>query len=185
MPGDFFVAEPLRSYAMRQRCKKLVRLSDLFDSRSSFEASLFLSPLHGAAEVRRRCSDVFLETSETHLLHRSFTLHERRRLSSAELKLLRQLYAQFVAVLRRIELLERERLVRLNFEQFLRRLPLPTIILRWDLKPVYQNPAARVFCAVWEKGPEEAKRTKANSPVPGEIVDQCRVLKQRWMNAQS
>jgi hypothetical protein len=105
--------------------------------------------------------------------------------SSAELKLLRQLYAQFVAVLRRIELLERERLVRLNFEQFLRRLPLPTIILRWDLKPVYQNPAARVSCAVWEKGPEEAKRTKANSPVPGEIVDQCRVLKQRWMNAQS
>jgi DNA-binding CsgD family transcriptional regulator len=58
------------------------------------------------------------------------------------------------------------------------------MILRWNLKPVYQNPAAHEFCALWEKGPEEAKRTKANSPVPGEIVDQCRVLKQRWLDAQ-
>jgi len=75
-------------------------------------------------------------------------------------------------------------LVRVNFQQFLRRLPLPTIILRWDLKPIYQNPAAREFCALWEKGPEEAKRTKANSPVPAEIVDVCHVLKQQWVDAQ-
>jgi DNA-binding CsgD family transcriptional regulator len=99
--------------------------------------------------------------------------------------LLRQLYAQFLAALRRIESLERERLVRVNFQQFLRRLPLATILLRWDLKSIYQNPAAREFCAVWEKGAEEAKRTKANSPVPTEIVDHCRVLKQRWADAQS
>src|SRR5262249_46000069 len=72
-----------------------------------------------------------------------------------------------------------------NFQQFLRRLPLPTIILRWNLKPIYQNPAAREFFAVWEKGPEEAKRTNANSPVPAEIVAQCRGLKQRWVDAQS
>ena len=104
--------------------------------------------------------------------------------SPGELKLLRQLYAQFLAALRRIESLERERSVSVNFQQFLGRLPLPTMILRWNLKPIYQNPAAREFCAVWEKGPEEAKRTKANSPVPTEIVDQCRVLKQRWVDAQ-
>ena len=60
------------------------------------------------------------------------------------------------------------------------RLPLPTIILRWDLRLIYQNRAARDFCAVWEKGPEEARRTKARSPIPSEILDRCRVLKQRW-----
>jgi len=98
--------------------------------------------------------------------------------------LLRQLHAQFLAALRRIESLERERLVRVNFQQFLRRLPLPTIILRWDLKPIYQNPAALEFCELWEKGLEEAKRTKANSPVPADIVDVCHVLKQQWVDAQ-
>jgi DNA-binding CsgD family transcriptional regulator len=52
------------------------------------------------------------------------------------------------------------------------------------LRPIYQNKAAREFCAVWEKGPEEAKRTKASSPIPVEILDRCRVLKQEWMDAQ-
>jgi DNA-binding CsgD family transcriptional regulator len=52
------------------------------------------------------------------------------------------------------------------------------------LRPIYQNKAAREFCAVWEKGPEEAKRTKTSSPIPVEILDQCRVLKQEWMDAR-
>jgi DNA-binding CsgD family transcriptional regulator len=58
------------------------------------------------------------------------------------------------------------------------------MILRWNLKLIYQNKAAREFCAMWEKGPEEAKRTKANSSIPSEILDRCRVLKEKWRNAQ-
>jgi DNA-binding CsgD family transcriptional regulator len=184
MPSDFFVAEPLRSYAMHPRRKKLVRLADCFDNRNNFERSAFYRRYmvpqkwaHGVAlffwkRKRLICTIAILRAAK------------EGDFSSAELKLLRQLYPQFLAALRRIESLERERSVRVNFQQFLQRLPLPTMILRWNLKPVYQNPAAREFCAVWEKGPEEAKRTKANSPVPGEIVDQCRVLKQRWLDAQ-
>src|ERR1043166_2254573 len=34
MPNDFFVAEPLRSYAMHPRRKKLVRLVDCFNNRN-------------------------------------------------------------------------------------------------------------------------------------------------------
>jgi DNA-binding CsgD family transcriptional regulator len=104
--------------------------------------------------------------------------------SPAEIGLLRQLYAQLLAALRRIESLERERSVRADLEEFLRRLPLPTTILRWNLKPIYQNDAARDFCALWEKGPEEARRTKANSSVPSEILERCRILKEKWRNAR-
>ncbi len=103
--------------------------------------------------------------------------------SPAEMKLLRQLYPQFLTALRRLGSLEREHSVRMDFEEFLNRLPLPTILLRWNLKLIYQNRAAREFCAVWEKGPEEAKRTKATSPIPSEILDRCRVLKQQWVDA--
>ncbi len=56
--------------------------------------------------------------------------------------------------------------------------------LSLDLKPIYQNRAARDFCAVWEKGPEEAQLTKATSPIPSEILDRCRQLKQQWKEAQ-
>src|SRR5207253_9886384 len=105
-------------------------------------------------------------------------------LSPAEMKLLRQLYPQVLTALLRLGSLEREHSVRMDFEEFLSGLPLPTILLRWNLKLIYQNRAARDFWAVWEKGPEEAKRTKATSPIPSEILNRCRLLKQQWADAQ-
>src|SRR6478672_10225976 len=184
MPGDFFAAKVLKRCAVQTPRKRLVRLNDLFRSRSSFVRSGFyrryMEPqkcAHGIVlffwkRQRLICAIAILRTAN------------QGDFSTAEMKLLRQLYPQFLGALRGIESLERERCVRADFEEFLRGLPLPTIILRWNLRPIYQNKAAREFCAVWEKGPEEAKRTKANSPVPGEVVDQCRVLKQRWVDAQ-
>ena len=77
-------------------------------------------------------------------------------LSPAEMKLLQQLYPQFLTALCRLRSLEREHSLRMDLEEFLSRLPLPTILLRWNLKPIYQNQAARDFCAVWEKGPERS-----------------------------
>jgi hypothetical protein len=63
-------------------------------------------------------------------------------LGSLEMKLVQRFYPQFDTALRRLGSLERERSVRNALEQFLSRLPLPTILLRWNLKPVYQNRAA-------------------------------------------
>jgi DNA-binding CsgD family transcriptional regulator len=184
MPEDFFGARPLKRCAMQPRRKKLVRLNNLFRNRSSFLRSSFyrryLVPqkcAHGVAlffwkQQRVICIIAILRTMN------------QGDFSSEEIELLRQLYPQLLAALRRIESLERERSVRTDLEEFLRRLQLPTIILRWNLKPIYQNNAAREFCAVWEKGPAEAKRTKANSSIPPEILDGCRVLKETWNNLQ-
>ena len=184
MPDDFFAAKALKRCAVQLPRKRLVRLNDLFRTRSSFVRSGFyrryMAPqkcAHGIAfffwkRQRLICAIAILRTAR------------QGDFSTAEMKLLRQLYPQFLAALRGIESLERERCVRADFEEVLRGLPLPTIILRWNLKPIYQNNAAREFCALWEKGPEEAKRTKASSPIPVEILDRCRVLKQEWMDAR-
>src|SRR5438046_9688909 len=102
----------------------------------------------------------------------------------AEMKLLQELYPQFLTALHRLGALEREHSVRMDLEEFLSRLPLTTILLPLNVKPSYQNRAARDFCAVWEKGPEEAQLTKATSPIPAEILDRCRLLKQQWSDAQ-
>lgn len=134
--------------------------------------------------MRPRHRILRLETAETHCAIAILRTANQGDFSTTEMKLLRQLYPQFLAALRGIESLERERCVRADFEEFLRGLPLPTIILRWNLRPIYQNNAAREFCALWEKGPEDAKRTKASSPIPVEILDRCRVLKQEWMDAR-
>ena len=180
MRDGFFGAEPLKSFAARPPRKKFVHLSDLFRNRSCLARSVFyrqyMAPQKSAHGVvlyfwkRRRlvCAVAILRTAK------------QGDFSPGEMKLLCRLYPQFLTALCRIESLERERSVRRDFEEFLGRLPLPTMLLRWDLKPIYQNRAAREFCAVWEKGPEQAKLTKATSPVPSEILERCRLLKQQW-----
>jgi DNA-binding CsgD family transcriptional regulator len=100
--------------------------------------------------------------------------------TSVQMKLLRHLYPQFETALRRLQLGERERATRSALEGFLGRLPLPTMLLRWNLRLVYQNKAAREFCNLWSVGPELAALTKGNGPVPAEILDRCRRLKKEW-----
>lgn len=184
MPQGFFAAEPLKNYVTGRARKKCMRLCNLFRNRNSFARSVLyrrhIAPqkcAHGFClffwkRQRLICGIAIMRTAE------------QGDFAPADVKLLRGLYPQFMTALCRIESLERERSVRIDFETSLSRLPLPTIILQWNLKPIYQNRAAREFCAVWEKGPEEAKLTKAASPIPCAILDRCRLLKQQWMEAK-
>jgi DNA-binding CsgD family transcriptional regulator len=183
IPHGFFAVEPLKSYLGRPERKKFVRLRNLFRNRSSFVRSVlyrrYIAPQKCAYGLclllwkgqRLICGMAILRPSG------------EGDFSRAEIKLLRELYPQFLTALCRIESLEHERSVRMDFEEFLKRLPLPTIILQWNLKPIYLNWAAREFCAVWEKGPEEAKRTKALAKIPSPILDRCRLLKRQWTEA--
>ncbi|HEY4272147.1 MAG TPA: LuxR C-terminal-related transcriptional regulator [Candidatus Udaeobacter sp.] len=184
MPDDFFTAGAFMRCARQRPRRKMMRLNDLFHNRNSFVRSGFYR--HNMAPQKCAHGVMFFFWKRQRLICTIAILRTAKqgRFSPAELKLLRHLYPQLLTALRRIELLERERSVRADLEEFLRRLPLPTIILRWNLKPIYQNKAAREFCALWEKGPEEARRTKANSSIPCEILDRCRVFKENWKNAQ-
>jgi DNA-binding CsgD family transcriptional regulator len=185
MPEEFFAAKPLNRCASQSRRRKLLRLNSLFRSRSSFLRSSF----YRRYMAPHKCDDgvTLFFWKQQKLICAIAILRTQKQgdFSPNEIKLLRQLYPQLLAALRRIESLGRERSVRADLEEFFRRLPLPRIILRWNLKTIYQNNAARDFCAVWEKGPEEARRTKTNSLMPSEILDRCRALKDKWRNAQS
>ncbi len=184
MPDGFFAAAPIENYIAGRPRHRFVRISGLFPSRSN----LIKSTLYRRYMAPRRCPHVvciFFWKNRTRIcaiaIMRTATQGD---LSGAEMRLLRQLYPQFQTALCRLGSLEREHSVRKDLEEFLSRLPMPTILLRWNLKPIYQNRAAREFCTVWEKGPEEAKRSKATSLIPSEILDRCRLLKQQWADAK-
>ena len=184
IPDGFFTAAPLENYIAGRPRHRFVRVSNLFPNRSSLIKSTFYRRYMAPQRCphvwciffwknRRRICVIAIMRTATH-----------GDLSAAEMKLLRQLYPQFQTALCRLGSLEREHSVRKDLEGFLSRLPMPTMLLRWNLKPIYQNRAAREFCTVWEKGPEEAQLTKATSPIPREILDRCRLLKQQWTQAQ-
>src|SRR5260370_1999708 len=169
----FFTGEPLKSYIAARRRKKIVRIGDLFSDRRSFVKSRFYRRYLASQECAQGVCLLFRESQRlvcAIVIMRAATQSE---LSSAEMKLLRQLYPQFLIALRRLRSLWRERAVRMDFEECLRQLPVPTMLLRWNLKLIYRNRAARDFCAVWENGWEQARLTNASSVLPSDILDRC------------
>jgi DNA-binding CsgD family transcriptional regulator len=183
MPDDFFAAEPIKSLAAGRPRKRFVRIDDVFSNRSRLMKSAFYGRYLAPQRCRHGVVLFFWKGQRLICVIAIMRTATQGDLSPAEMNLLRQLYPQFLTALHRLGSLEREHSMRMDFEEFLRRLPLPRMLLRWNLKLIYQNRAARDFCAVWEKGPEEAKRTKATSPIPSEILDRCRFLKQQWTHA--
>jgi DNA-binding CsgD family transcriptional regulator len=184
MPDGFFTAEPLKSYIAAQPRQRFVRISDLFSNRSSLMKSAFYRSYMAPQKCAHGIGLFFWRRQRLICVIAIMRTATQGDLSPAEMKLLQHLYPQFLTALCRLRSLEREHSLRMDLEEFLSRLPLPTILLRWNLKLIYQNRAAREFCALWEKGPEEAQLMNATSPIPSEILDRCRLLKQQWAHAQ-
>ncbi len=184
MPHGFFAADPLQSYVAGLPREKLVQIGDLFSNRTRLMRSDFYRRYVAPQGCRHGAVLFFWKSQGLVCVIAILRAAQQGDLSLAEMKVLRQLYPQFLIVLDRIRSLERERLARMAFEEFLGRLPLPTMLLRWNLKLIYRNRAARDFCAVWEKGCEQARLIKPRSAIPSEILDRCRALKQQWRHAQ-
>ena len=184
MPDGFFTALPLENYIAAQQRQRFVRISDLFSNRSSLMKSGFYRRYMAPQKCAYGVCLFFWKSQRLICVIAIMRTATQGDFSPAEMNLIRQLYPQFLTALCRLRSLEREHSLRMDLEDFLSRLPLPTILLRWNLNPIYQNRAARDFCAVWEKGPEEAHRMNASSPIPSEILDRCRLLKHRWADAQ-
>src|SRR2546430_11588435 len=183
MRDGFFAADPLKSYIAARPRHRFVRITDLFSNRNSLIKSAFYRRYMAPQECAHGVCLFFWKDQRLICMITIMRTAKQGNLSPAEMKFLQQLYPQSLTPLLTLRSLEREHSLRMDLEEFLSRLPLPTLLLRWNLKPIYQNRAARDFCAVWEKGPEEAQLTKATSAIPSEILDQCRLLKQQWVDA--
>lgn len=184
MADGFFVTQPLKKFVSAQPRKKVVRVMDLFSNRRAFTRSTFFRRYVASQECAHVTCLLFWQKQRLVCAIVIMRTATQGDLSPAEKKLLRQLYPQFSTTLQRLRSLEQERAVRTDLEEFVKRLPLPTMLIRWNLKLLFQNRAARDFCTIWEKGCEQARVLNAKSPIPPEILDRCRRLKQKWTRAR-
>ena len=184
MPDGFFNAAPLKGYIAGRPRNRFVRIRDVFANRSSLMKSAFYRRYMAPQRCLHGVGLFFWKDQRLICVIAIMRAATQGDFSLAEMNLLQQLYPQFLTALRRLRSLEREHSLRMDLEESLSRLPMPTILLRWNLKPIYQKRAARDFCALWEKGPEEAQLMNATSPIPSQILDRCRLLKQQWAHAQ-
>ena len=180
LPGSFFPIAPIEKYFNIHPHRNLVLISDFFPDERGFSRSSFyrgcMAPING------RCAIGLFFWDIRRLLAAIIVVRNARQgeLSSSERILISHLHAQFQTALGRLRLLERERAERVAFEQFMRRVPLPTALLRWNLRLIYRNQAAADFCALWQRGFSGTRFIKLKAPLPPEVLDRCRVLKKRW-----
>lgn len=178
IPDGPFNPEPLEEYFAEHPRSKIVTESDVFPDR----ADLLKSTFYREYMKPRNCEHIiglfFWNAQRLSCVIVLMRSGAQGALTEAEMKLLRRFHVQFAIALRRISSREREHSARAAFEGFLRRLPLPTILLRWNLELAYQNKAAREFCLLWREGPEISRLIKATAPVPDEILEGCRRFKQ-------
>jgi len=126
MPDGFFAAEPLKSYNAAQAREKILRLANLFSNRRSLIKSRFYRRYMAPQKCAQAVCLLFRERQRLICAIVIMRTATQGDLSSVEMKLFQQLYPQFLTALRRLRSLGRERAVRMDIEECLRQLPLPT-----------------------------------------------------------
>jgi DNA-binding CsgD family transcriptional regulator len=180
IPDGLFDSKPLTKYLNTHPHTRFLRSSDVFPREHNLMKSDFFRQYMAPQKCAHAIGLFFWRGQRLISVIVIMRTAKQGELTVPQMKLLRRLYPHFQAALRRLSSLEREHAARIAFEEFLKRLPLPTILLRWNLKLIYQNQAAREFCALWQRGPQAARILKADAPLPREILEGCRELKRRW-----
>src|SRR6266404_4592510 len=180
LPHKVFPIAPVENYFAAHPGSRLVLSSDVFPDERRLKKSLFYRSYMAPVNGRYAIGLFFWNAGR--LLGVIVIMRSAKQgpASRLEMKRLRQLYMQFQTALGRLGSSEREHTIRVALEQFMRRVPLPTILLRWNLRLVYRNQSASDFCAVWQRGAEQTRLIKSEAPLPLEVVDRCRMLKERW-----
>ena len=180
LPGSFFPIMPIKKYFSTHPHRNVLVINDFFSDERHFRRSSFyrdcIVPING------RCAIGLFFWESRRLLAAIIVVRnlQQGELSPGEVRVIGHLHSQFQTALHRLHSRSRERAVRVALEQFMRRLPLPTVLLRWNLRLAYRNQAGAESCAVWQRGPLGARFIKLKAPIPPEILNQCRVLKKRW-----
>jgi FixJ family two-component response regulator len=175
-----FNSKPIEEFLEVHPRSKFVQVDDVFPLESKLLKSDFYEQYMATEKLRYGIGIFFWNGSKLVCVVVVMRNIKQGELTGKQIALLRELYPQFQIALRRLGLLERDQGARIALQEFLSRLPLPTILLRWNSSVAYQNRAAREFCAVWERGPKLASALKTTASIPGEILDCCRSLGQRW-----
>jgi DNA-binding CsgD family transcriptional regulator len=185
--ADYFNLHPISRYITQQSGVRIVRISDAVGGERRLSQHAFYRRFMKPENWRYSVKMLFVRRP-----HRTIAVLGICRtpgqgdFTTVEMKLLRNLYPHFDVALRRIGQIERERVARSAFERFLRHLPLPTILLNWNLRLVYANRAAREFCAAWKYGPEAARNlTCEGACIPAEILRECEGLKELYREPMS
>ncbi len=177
---DFLDLHPVLQYVAAHPDVRFVRTSDIFPQERDLLRHRFYRRFMKREGWKYSCNIIIHERRRTIGIFGLCRRPSQGEFTPVEMRLLRGLYPHLQVALRRVGQVERERVRRAAFEKFFRRLPLPTLLLNWNLRIIYENRAARDFCARWAFGPAARGLKSNNLILPAEVLRECERLKQTW-----
>jgi DNA-binding CsgD family transcriptional regulator len=91
-------------------------------------------------------------------------------ISATEMTTVQALYPHIDTAYRRLSRLQSATCIRRGLEDFVSMLPLPTILLDWQLAPLYHNGAARRAAALWSGTDPQLKLTSREFKTPPDLL---------------
>jgi DNA-binding CsgD family transcriptional regulator len=184
VPDDYFPrlskVAPLTQIATNQPGLLVARMSDLGPPHPEFKRE-FMDPAGWAYAL----AVLFWDGNGAFLGHLGVMRSEKQGdFTDAEVAQWEALQPHMNAAVRRLFALEKDASARLSLERSVRSLPMPVVMIGWDLSVTYSNHSGRAALHLWLNG------TNARSLHPtGELAEDlraaCEALKTNWHRATS
>jgi DNA-binding CsgD family transcriptional regulator/PAS domain-containing protein len=165
--------------------RKVLRLRDCFPDEKAMLRSRFFRDYMAPIDTRHAVA-LFFWNDRLNAIDCALALHRSDRMSDfdpEEIRAIERIYPHIETAFRRVAKLQNAAAIRQSLDGFLRDLPLPTVLLDWELRPVYYNRAALESCALWESGVAHKTRARDRLRVPAELLAVMREMKNRWGEA--
>lgn len=103
-------------------------------------------------------------------------------ITDGEMQLLERIHPHLAAAVGRILASDQRAVAALGLEQAISQLPLPMLLLDWNLALRYANPAGKAALAEWVGG-EVVRALKSDPEIPADLLAACGVLRAAWESA--
>jgi DNA-binding CsgD family transcriptional regulator len=103
--------------------------------------------------------------------------------SSEDVAAMELIHPHVDAAYRRVNALQSQRCARRALEEFIDLLPLPAILIDWELTPFFHNTAAREAAARWSGAGRHVKVAAQEFTVPPDLLMTIGTMKEDWTNA--
>ena len=132
----------------------------------------------------RYCAAIFLRQKiSPPIMGTVFSLFrsaEQPDFTEAELAQLEELCPEIERAENRVMRLEVDRSAYFALEDLVRDLPLPVVLLGWDLKAKFQNRSGLEICAAWRNGGVVPVVKSERTELPEEVLAACSEMKAEW-----
>jgi DNA-binding CsgD family transcriptional regulator/PAS domain-containing protein len=158
---------------------KVARSSDILPSGAALRRTAFYKQSMKSMGWRFTLALFFWVDGSLDCVFSSHRSAKRGDFEAAEVEKAERLHGDIEEALHRVKALSVERVAKKALEVLVEQIPLPAVIVDWNLRPVFHNAAARDLCGELEESPNAGpiKHHRSDFRLPAPLLKACEELK--------